>query len=377
MTKSSTSYGACPVKACAAAGTSGFCWAALISLGLMSGCKHQPVASHEVVRPVLSVIAAPGAGPTDGYSGTIEPRYETSVSFRLVGKIVSRDVNIGDSVEAGQPIATIDPTLQQIAVQSAQATLTNALAQRANAEINLKRQQQLVAQNATPQADFDLANKAFETAVSAVAQSQTNVAKANDELGYTVLRADIDGVITGLFAERDQTVSAGQTIATIANPTIREAVVDIGEEIVGAIEPGTEFRVVLQISTTFETTGRVREIAPQADAKTRTRRVRIALDDPPEGFRLGSTIKAYPQTVLETNIRLPLAAILEIGQANYVWIVDEPNNTVKRVEVSVARRDENMAEVSQGIELGQRVVTAGVHSLHDGQAIKWNAGDVR
>ncbi len=140
-----------------------------IGLGLtllLIGChrEQQAIETPEPIRPVLSVAAAPRGGVENGYSGTVEPRYQTNLSFRLLGQIVTREVNVGDQVKAGQTLATIDPVVLQIAVDSAEAALANAMAQSENAKGSLERQTQLLAKNATSQSEFDIAQKNAEAA---------------------------------------------------------------------------------------------------------------------------------------------------------------------------------------------------------------------
>ncbi len=194
-------------------------------------------------------------------------------------------------------------------------------------------------------------------------------------MSYASLKADIDGVVTAIMSEVGQTVSAGQTVISIANPDLREAVVDIGEEVIGTIAVGTEYRLVLQISNKIECRGKVREIAPQVDAKTRTSRVRISLIDPPDGFRLGATIRAYSLSERQPNIYLPTTALLERDGQAFVWKVDTEKKLVNRVPVTVVNRDAGGVEIADGVSQGDRVVTAGVHRLEDGQSIRWRDGD--
>ena len=349
----------------------------LLATGFLVGCHPKETARHEVVRPVLSMLATPQSGLTSGYSGTVEARYQTNLSFRLLGRIISRDVNVGDSVQVGQRLAALDPVVLEIAVRSAEAALANAHAQSVNSEGNLKRQSALLAKNMTSPADFDLAKKANEAATSGVAQAQADLDKAIEELTYTELKADIGGVVTNIYAETGQTVGVGQVVISIANPDLREAIVDIGEDVIAMIAPEADFRVTLQISADVECSGKVREIAPQADAKTRTRRVRIALTDPSESFRLGSTIKAFCSSATQPNIRLPQTAILDRDDSTFVWIVDTSKKKVYCRAVSLLHRDEQIVEIASGINVGDRVVTAGVHSLTEGQSIRFKEGDLK
>ena len=106
------------------------------------------------------------------------------------------------------------------------------------------------------------------------------------------------------------------------------------------------------------------------DATTRTRRVRIALDNPPEIMRLGTTVTASLDAEQKMVIRLPRLAVLEQNDKRFVWLIDTASKTVKRQEVTIATNDDGSLRVTGGLEAGQRVVTAGVNSLKDGQSIR-------
>ncbi|MBP0644311.1 hypothetical protein J8J17_21175, partial [Mycobacterium tuberculosis] len=105
-----------------------------------------------------------------------------------------------------------------------------------------------------------------------------------------------------------------------------------------AIEVGSRFGVSLQTDPTIQTAGVVREIAPQADEATRTRRTRITLQQPPEGFRLGTTVTAYLTTAADPRIRIPATAILEKEGKTFVWLIDEKQAAVSAREVKLEDR---------------------------------------
>ena len=116
--------------------------------------------------------------------------------------------------------------------------------------------------------------------------------------------------------------------------------------------------------------GRVREIAPRVDALTRSQRVKIALDDPPADFRLGTNITAYATAQTSRANKIPAAALFEQDGKQAVWIVDPAAKTVSLKEVKISSRDSEAAIVTAGLNSGDRVVTAGVHSLAPGQSVR-------
>ncbi|MDA4633143.1 HlyD family efflux transporter periplasmic adaptor subunit, partial [Escherichia coli] len=123
--------------------------------------------------------------------------------------------------------------------------LSSTKAQLANAASTADRQKALLSQNSATEAVVDQAQQAYEAAVASVVRSEADLTKAREELGYAVLRSDFDGVVTSLQADVGQTVTAGQLVAVVARPDVREAVVDIPETVAGAIEVGSRFGVSL------------------------------------------------------------------------------------------------------------------------------------
>ena len=344
--------------------------AALGAAALLAACQEKQHAEAPAPRPVLSVVVSPQTVRTVGFAGTVEPRYKSDLGFRVFGRIISRDVNVGDVVKKGQFLATLDPITYQLAVRSAQADLASATARLENAAATEARQRTLLQQNIANQAQFDAARQSRETTEAGVTTAKANLDKAEEYLGYTELRADFGGVVTATAAEVGQVVQPGQTVVTVARPDIREAVVDLPESIGWGLRPGARFDIALQVDPSVRASGSVREIAPQADPTTRTLRVRIALDKPPESFRLGTTITATVTTQAAPGIELPVSALLERDGKAMVWIVDPAARTVSTRDVRVVARDGSSVRVLDGLTPGTRVVVAGVNSLTPGQTVK-------
>jgi RND family efflux transporter MFP subunit len=346
-------------------------WNNLIGLGTflaVAACHKQETAPP--IRPVLSVVVSPEVTAKAGFAGTIEARYQSSFSFRVLGRVIARDVNIGDRVNQGTELAALDPVPFELAVRAAEADLANAEAQLHNATATEERQRNLFSQGATAKAQFESAQHGLEEAKAAVTRAGANLDKAKEQLGYTKLHTDSDGVVTAVSAEVGQVVQPSQAVATVARPDVREAVVDVPDGIAGALRQGVPFQVTLEADPSIRATGQVREIAPSSDAATRTRRVRIMLDNPPEKFRLGTVVKAVVTAPVGAHIELPASALFERDGKTMVWVVDDAKKTVSTREIKIAARDGGMIDVAEGLPPGTRVVTVGVHSLTNGQSVK-------
>ena len=222
--------------------------------------------------------------------------------------------------------------------------------------------------NAT-QATLDNAVAGLATAKARLEQMQAALHVAEDQIGYTELRATFDGVVTEWSVEVGQYITTGQAAVTIARPDVREAVVDIPDDLIGRVAPDMEFLVRVQAAPAFTTKARVREIGPLADAMTRTHRVRMTLEDPPRAFRIGTMVTASVTRDIAPKIMVPPWAVLEEGGKHSVWVLAKDGASVSRRDVTIAGREDDKLVVASGLTGGERIVTVGVNSLRDGQAV--------
>lgn len=340
------------------------------SLVALSGCSENEAAPAPPVRPVLSMLVAPQGAEAIRFTGTVQPRFSRDLGFRVLGRVVSRDVDVGQTVKAGQLLASLDPTTLTLAVRQLEAELAKAEAQLVYATATRDRKKVLVGHKVASQSDLDTAEESLASANAAVTRARAALDKAQEQLSYTRLLSETDGIVTATNAEVGQTVNAGQTVITVAQADIREAMVDVPDEMARAIKVGDPFTTSLQVEPGIHAEGRVREIAPQADAATRTRRIRITLDAPPPTFRIGTTVVASPQQITRSSIELPRSALLTVDDHTFVWVVDEQAMTVARRPVEVVDEVGETVRITRGVEAGMRVVTAGVNSLSDNQKIK-------
>ena len=361
----------------------------------LTACQpSQEAPAPPPVRPVLTTLAQPTDSVIFGpFAGTVEPRYQSQLGFQIGGRVVARDVTVGDVVKKGQRLAALDPIVSRFDLSRAEAELSDAKAQAENATATEARTRRLMEGGNVTQAQLDAAVARRDTAQARLAQAGASLQKARDQIGYTELRADFDGVVTQRLAEIGQVVSPGQGIVTLARPETREAVVDIPETPAGAMPKDGLFTVVLQSAPEITARGRVREVAPFAEAGTRTRRVRLTLEEPGPAFRLGATITVALERRIERRFVLPATALLDAEGRRSVWIVPaadkrgEENAAVQEAlqgdepgDRHVERRDvthdgdgpdgTGRIAVRTGLKPGERVVVAGAHSLRDGQTVR-------
>jgi RND family efflux transporter MFP subunit len=342
----------------------------MVLSGLMLGACSKEEPPPEPVRPVLYMEVKPQATENLGrFAGNIAARYESTLGFRVSGRIASRSVDVGSEVEKGQLLATLDPTDLQNQLRSSQGDLARVEAQYINAQANARRQQELFDRGVGAQAALDVAVTDLKTTQSSFNQAKAAVQQAQDQLSYSELRTDHPAVVTEWKAEAGQVVSAGQQVVTLARPDIKEAVIDLPAPLAEQLPQDVVFKVASQLEPNINTTATLRELEPQAEASTRTRRARLTLVDTPAAFRLGTAISVTLSSAIEPRIELPANVLQEVDGKTQVWIVDMQNQTVSPHPVNVISRDDDTLVVS-GVKGGERVVTAGVNSLKPGQKVK-------
>lgn len=343
----------------------------LLSIGvLLAACsKSEPVPAP--VRPVLSVkVEALSEENLGRFAGSIQARYESNTGFRVGGRIASRNVDVGTEVQKGTLLATLDPTDQQNQLRSAQGDLARVQAQLINAQANARRQQALFDRGVGAQAQLDIAMTDLKTTQASLDQARAAVNQSKDQLDYTQLRSDHKAVVTAWNAEAGQVVTAGQQVVTLAQPDIKEAVIDLPDTLVDEIPSDVVFLVAGQLDPSINTTATLREIEPQAQSATRTRRARLTLANTPDGFRLGTAISVTLSSAIKPRIELPVTTLQEVDGKLRIWVIDTQTKTVNPRDVSVISRTDSSVVLAGGVKNGERVVSAGVNSLKPGQSVK-------
>jgi len=293
-----------------------------------------------------------------------------SLAFRLDRKLLERAVNNGDRVKVGQVVGKIDPQNQQNVWRSAQADLATAQASLTLAKANEVRQKSLIEKGFTTRVQYEAAQQQLDAAQAQVESARARLQTATDQVGYTELAAEVDGTITAVGAEAGEVVRSGQMVVKIALDRGRDAVFDVPAQLIRIAPKDPVVEVWLADDQTIRVTGKVREVAPQADAATRTFPVKVGLTDPPPAMRLGATVTGMVTLDSVQGIMLPGTALTRINGAPAVWVVEPTAGTVSLRPVEILRSTADSVIISDGLQDGDIVVTAGVHALRPGQKVK-------
>ncbi|MDH4303055.1 MAG: efflux RND transporter periplasmic adaptor subunit [Nitrospira sp.] len=335
----------------------------------MSACEQN--IEPDVVRPVRGlVIETHLSGDLIALTGQLHARDETKLAFRLSGKLIQSSVNVGDMVRAGQILAYLDAATERHTRNAAQADHAAALALLDQTTAAEKRFGNLLKEKAVSQAEYEEAVRQLKAAKSQVNVTRAKLNSAEVQLSYAELKADATGVITAKGAEPGEVVQAGQMVFVLAHQEGRDAVFDMPAQIIrDGLAPRQEIDVWLADNPAIKTVGHVREISPQANPSTRTYPVKVSLESLPAGMFLGSTIVGRVKLRAGTQIEIPSSALMMRETHPAVWVIDPNTQTVQKREIEVARYHQNAVVIASGLESGERIVTAGAHSLHQGQRV--------
>jgi RND family efflux transporter MFP subunit len=357
--------------------------ATLVLLGLalsLGGCGDAATTGPEV-RPVRTVVVDPRPVEDDRRAvGEVRPRHESEHGFRIAGKVISRVVDVGVAVKRGDLLARLDEQDYRNRLKSAEADAGAAQAVLTEAQSTEERHRQLMATGTTTRANYDGALKNLRSAEARLESAKAALDLAKDQLGYSELRAEFDGIVTAVGAEAGQVVEAGRMVIRLAQHGEKDAVFAIAETAFGSrsVERERPEIVVLLLSDPgVSTEGVVREISPVADPATRTYQVKVTLKDPPEQMRFGGSVVGRLKASTVPVVVLPGSALFDKGGRPAVWVVDPDSGFVVLKPVVVARYEADRVVVGDGLAKGDIVVTAGVNRLRENQKVRLAEGAVR
>ena len=358
------------------------------SYALYNNIAHKPQTAKlvPIVRTYTVGTAAATAAAT--YPGEVRGRYESQLAFQVAGKINARMVNVGDTVRAGQVLLALDPKDVAQSVEATTAQLASARASYKLAADNAARYSSLYAQGAVSEAVRDQYQTQLEAASAALRQAQAQANVSSNQLGYTQLVSDTDGVVTALNAEVGQVVAAGTPIATVVRSGEREVHISVPEG--ASLSVGQKAQISFWALPGVEAAGFVREIASMADPVTRTYKVCVAVPDLPAAAKLGMTAKVSlaPEqraavsgaakgdaTATEPTspaFTIPAQALYQVNGKTQVWVVRD--NKAQLVEVKVNGYSGNEVLIEQGLSRGDKVITAGLAKLVPHQEVRLEEG---
>jgi RND family efflux transporter MFP subunit len=336
----------------------------------LTGCDDTVAQKAEPSRPVLvATVHYEAETPERSFVGTVRPRIEADIGFRVSGKVAKRLVEVGQTVDVGQPLATLDEIDLRLQAEQAEAEFraaTGVLAQAAAAETRAK---ELRAKGWATDAQMDQASAAADEARARLNRAERSVELTKNSLSYATLVSDARGVVTATLVEPGVVVAAGQAAIRVARFAEKEAVVAIPETLIERAKTGTA-SVTLWSEPDKKYTARLREIAPAADPATRTYLAKFSLPGADDNVSLGMTATLTLADPATSRVaRLPLSALFSEGRAPSFYVVNDKGE-VSLKPVAVKSYGSGDVLVTSGVAEGDQVVALGVQKIDPTQKVR-------
>jgi RND family efflux transporter MFP subunit len=311
-------------------------------------------------------------GSTNGFTGTLEPRYQTQIGFRVAGKIASRHVEVGDRVRAGDVLFRLDPTDYDLQLRVAESELVSAKSLIAQTFAEEQRLRNLRTTGAVSQSEYDLGLASRDVAAARVDSAEKRLELAKNQRDYCELKADTNGLIVSISGEAGQVVNIGQSIAQIAKGTELEAVVNIPENRVSDIK-SLSSRIRFWSHPDLEIASELRELSPIADPISRTYAARFRLLSDSPLLSIGMTATVHLSAYEAAGVCIPITSITNQGDRASVWKIDD-TGSVSACPVDVVQYRDNTVIVRGPLHAGDQIVSAGVQRVDENVRVRvWNA----
>jgi RND family efflux transporter MFP subunit len=336
----------------------------------LAGCNEKVAEKAAPGRPVLvATVKYEAETPERSFVGTIKPRIETDMGFRVPGKVAKRLVEVGQTVDVGQPLATLDEVDLKLQAEQAEAEYRAATGVLAQAAASEQRAKDLRAKGWTTDAQMDQSRAAADEARARLNRAERSVELTKNSLSYATLVADTRGVVTATLIDAGQVVASGQTAVRVARFAEKEAVVAIPETLVGRAKEGAA-SVTLWSEANKKYVAKLREIAPAADPATRTYLAKFSLPGAGDSVSLGMTATlTLSDPATDRVAKLPLSALYSQGGSPSLYIVDGAGEVMLKAVV-VKAYESNAVVITGGVPEGAKVVALGVQKLDPAQKVR-------
>lgn len=302
-------------------------------------------------------------------SGEIAARDTLRAAFATGGRILTMNVDKGDRVQAGAPLAQLDAVQQEQALRAAEAGLATAEADLRKAETDLTRQEGLLARGATTRSARDGAEDALRIAQGGQAQARAERDRAKKALQDTVIRAPSNAVVIDRMAEPGQVIGAAQAVLELALGNDKDAIFDVPEVVLTFAHAPDVITLspIDRPGVTFA--GHIREVSPLIDAVKGTVKVTVAIDNAPADIGFNEAVRGTVRIAEPAHIALPYSVISATANGPAVWVVDPGSMTVSIRNVDILRHETGAVVLAGGVEPGEMVVTEGTQLLFPGRHV--------
>ncbi len=328
---------------------------------LLVACRGGGVQPNSAVQPVKCVVAKPLHSVTRDFAALSTADDAVNLAFKLSGRVVDVPVAKGMSVKEEELLARLDSRDVELQLSAAKAAYDEALSR-------LKRAERLLSHDA-------ISEQEVEALQNAVAQAKTSYDNAEQTLGETRITAPFSGVVEYVAVDTYQRVASGETILRLVKPESNTVGFTAPESLIASLSlPTTQYRVLFDAYPNVYFDAAIKSFArTSSDALGFPVSLRLTnVDRTQYTISPGMTCIAMVSVQEEDDhaVSLPLTAIYApVGDYDSVWVVDA-EDCVHRRRVTLGGLTGSSDVVVDGVAAGERVVSAGVYKLSEGERVK-------
>ena len=343
----------------------------------MASCKEKVVEEAAPVRPVLyQEVGYLGGESSRTFSGTAKTEKVINLSFRSSGIITFFDLKIGQQVKKGDLLARLDNVQARLNYESSISGQNSAASQMNTAKLSLERTRVLYEKGSLSLSEYESAKNSYKTAQASYESAQRKVGIEQEQIRYGYLNAPEDGIIAAVSAEIDENVSAGQNIAVLNAGTDMEISMGLPESVINRVKRNMDVTINFPVLENTSFHGKVTEVSPSVDSNTATYPVRIAVTNASDAIRSGMaaniTFDFNSGNSMAKQLVVPPISVGEDGEGRFVFLLNEGDDqtTVKKQYITVGDLSSEGFTVTNGLSLGDKIATAGLQTLLDGQQVR-------
>lgn len=346
--------------------------AAAIVLGL-SACGGPEEAAHppdaELAVPArIETVRSASMPRVYRYAGTVQGARRVPLSTKLMGRVTMLNVDEGDRVQKGTVLLRIDSESVNAQRRQVEAQLREARAHLENAHTNYERFKTLYEQESATKKEFEDIQTRYESAQAQVETLENRLAEIKDMMSYATITAPMDGYVVEKQIEEGAMAAPGQPLLVVETLGELKVIAQVPEQDVNRFTVGDT--VVVEVGALDRTLrGRIAEVNPSGNYASRQFRVQIVLmqDDAP--IKSGMYAQVLLRKGQQTATTVPAAALVQRGQLNGLYTVNEDDRAVLRW-VRLGKRYDGRVEVLSGLREGERFIASADGRLQDGQKVK-------
>ncbi len=349
----------------------------ILLTGFFLGCGEEQKKEEKFLRPVkYQEVGFLGGERVRTFSGTARTDKIINLSFRSSGIITQFDMRLGQKVKKGQLLAKLDNVQSRLAYEQSITQLNSAASQMNTSKLNLNRIRSLYEKGSTSLSDFEAAKNSFKNAEESHKSAKRGVEIQQDQINYGYIYAPEDGIIASIAAEIDENTQAGQSVAILNSGTDMEISLGLPESVINGVKEGMEVTVDFTSVPDETFIAKVTEVAPAVDSNTATYPVRVTVVNPSEAIKSGMAANvAFDFGNRDLNVNklvVPTHAVGEDSKGRFVFLIEQSGELikVKKHPVVIGNLSTEGFEITSGLSKGQKIATAGLQTLLDGQEVK-------